>query len=112
MRQRLEGLTEIKAVYFVSTRQEHLKKLIKIMTKDNSEEATNQTKTYRDLVNPRIMDIMRDKIVEIVDKQKKYKEKGFSAKRLAGELHTNTRYISAVMRMRFMLMMNMIAYIS
>ena len=106
----MEGLTEIKAVYFVSTRQEHLKKLIKIMTKDNSEEATNQAKTYRDLVNPRIMDIMRDKIVEIVDKQKKYKEKGFSAKRLAGELHTNTRYISAAMRMRFN--MNYTSYIN
>lgn len=47
------------------------------------------------------MDELKDKILNIILIQQKYKDKNFSAKKLAEELHTNTRYISAVINVRF-----------
>ena len=44
---------------------------------------------------------MAEKILDIILFQKKYKDKDFSAKKLAAELNTNTRYISAVVNVRF-----------
>ena len=42
-----------------------------------------------------------DKILNIVVVQKKYKDPDYSAKDLAKELKTNTRYLSAVVNSRF-----------
>ena len=39
--------------------------------------------------------------MKIIIKQKKYRDKYYSAKRLAEDLGTNTRYISAVVNVRF-----------
>ena len=47
------------------------------------------------------MDDMKEKILNIIVMQKKYKDKDYSAKRLAEDLGTNTRYISAVVNVRF-----------
>lgn len=47
------------------------------------------------------MDELKDKILSIIVIQKKYKDKNYSAKRLAEDLQTNTRYISAVVNVRF-----------
>ena len=47
------------------------------------------------------MDELKDKILDIILFQQKYKEKGYSAKKLAEDLNTNTRYISAVVNVRF-----------
>jgi AraC-like DNA-binding protein len=47
------------------------------------------------------MDELRDKILEIVLVQKKYKDKRYSAKQLARDLGTNTRYVSAVVNVKF-----------
>jgi len=47
------------------------------------------------------MDELKEKILNIVLMQKKYKEKGFSAKKLAEAVGTNTRYISAVVNVKF-----------
>ena len=56
---------------------------------------------YRTLVSPKLMDERKEKILNIIVMQKKYKDKNYSAKRLAEDLGTNTRYISAVVNVRF-----------
>ncbi len=57
--------------------------------------------SYRSLLNPSLMDNLESRIKEVIIKQKKYREKDYSAKKLAEELKTNTRYISAVVNVRF-----------
>ena len=47
------------------------------------------------------MDEMKEKILNIIVMQKKYKDKDYSAKKLAEDLGTNTRYVSAVVNVRF-----------
>lgn len=47
------------------------------------------------------MDVMQEKILDIIVMQKKYRDKDYSAKKLAEDLGTNTRYISAVVNVRF-----------
>lgn len=71
------------------------------MTKYNITEKKEKEAAYRSLVNPRLMDEMREKILNIIVMQKKYKDKDYSAKKLAEDLGTNTRYISAVVNVRF-----------
>ena len=46
-------------------------------------------------------DELYDKILNIIVVQKKYRDPNFSAKDLAKELKTNTRYLSAVVNSRF-----------
>lgn len=57
--------------------------------------------TYRSLVSPHLMDELKEKILDIILIQKKYKDKTYSAKKLAEDLGTNTRYISAVVNVKF-----------
>ena len=46
-------------------------------------------------MNPKLMDEMKEKINRIIVMEKKYLDKDYSAKKLAEDLGTNTRYISA-----------------
>ena len=71
------------------------------MAKYNITEKREKEASYRSLVNPKLMDEMKDKILNIIVMQKKYKDKDYSAKKLAEDLGTNTRYISAVVNVRF-----------
>lgn len=71
------------------------------MAKYNITEKKDKPAVYRTLVNPQLMDELKDRILDIIGVQKKYKDKNFSAKKLAEELATNTRYISAVVNVRF-----------
>jgi len=71
------------------------------MTKYNLTEKKLKEANYRHLVSPRVMDEMKDKILNIIVMQKKYKDKDYSAKKLADDLGTNTRYISAVVNVKF-----------
>ena len=66
------------------------------MTKYNITEKKVKEATYRTLVNPVLMDELKSKILDLIVMQKKYKDKDYSAKKLAEDLGTNTRYISAV----------------
>lgn len=50
---------------------------------------------------PELADELYDKILNIVVVQKKYRDADYSAKDLAKELQTNTRYLSAVVNSRF-----------
>ena len=71
------------------------------MAKYNITEAKERKAQYRSLVNPRLMDELKEKILSIIVQQKKYKDKRYSAKKLAEDLGTNTRYISAVVNVKF-----------
>ena len=71
------------------------------MAKYNIIEKKEKEAAYRSLVNPALMDEMKEKILNIIVMQKKYKDKDYSAKKLAEDLGTNTRYISAVVNVRF-----------
>lgn len=80
------------------------------MTKYNITEKKEKEAAYRALVSPRLMDELERRINNIIIVQKKYKDKDYSAKRLAEDLHTNTRYISAVVNVRFH--MNYTSYVN
>ncbi|MBR4730840.1 MAG: AraC family transcriptional regulator [Prevotella sp.] len=71
------------------------------MTKYNIIEKKEKVAAYRGLVSPKVMDEMQEKIMNIIVMQKKYRDKDYSAKKLAEDLGTNTRYISAVVNVRF-----------
>lgn len=71
------------------------------MAKYNITDKKMKDAAYRTLVSPVVMDTMQQKIYEIIVMQKKYRDKDYSAQKLAKDLGTNTRYISAVVNMRF-----------
>jgi len=71
------------------------------MTKYNITEKKEKNAAYRSLVSPKLMDELKERILEIILIQKKYKDKDYSAKKLAEDLGTNTRYISAVVNVKF-----------
>ena len=71
------------------------------MAKYNITEKKEKTAVYRSLINPQLMDALKGKILDTILVGKKYKDKNYSAKQLAADLGTNTRYISAVVNVRF-----------
>ncbi len=71
------------------------------MSKYNITEIKPKKAHYRTLVNPALMDELKDKIIGKILVEKKYKQKNYSAQILAEELNTNTRYISAVVNVKF-----------
>ena len=71
------------------------------MAKYNIRELKEMEASYRSLISPRMMDKMQEQIMDIIVMQKKYRDKDYSAKKLAEDLGTNTRYISAVVNVRF-----------
>ena len=71
------------------------------MSKYNITERKEKEVAYRTLVSPTLMDELKEKILNVIVMQKKYKDKTYSAKRLAEDLGTNTRYISAVVNVKF-----------
>lgn len=56
---------------------------------------------YLKWISPETSDILKKRIWEILVDGKAYKDKTFSAKKLAEMLHTNTRYVSVVINTRF-----------
>ncbi|MBP5338411.1 MAG: AraC family transcriptional regulator [Prevotella sp.] len=71
------------------------------MSKYNITEKKEKEANYRALVSPQVMDELKDKILNVIVMQKKYKDKNYSARQLASDLGTNTRYISAVVNVKF-----------
>ena len=71
------------------------------MGKYNISEIKEKEANYRGLVSPQLMDKIQEKIMKIIVMDKKYRDKDYSAKNLAEEIGTNTRYISAVVNTRF-----------
>ena len=75
--------------------------MTKSATPYNIKEKQDKNAPYRSLIRTELADELYEKILNIVVIQKKYRDKNFSAKELAKELGTNTRYISAVINSRF-----------
>ena len=71
------------------------------MAKYNITEKKEIEAVYRTLVSPQLMDELKEKILEIILIKQKYKDKDYSAKKLAEDLGTNTRYVSAVVNVKF-----------
>lgn len=67
----------------------------------NIKEKEEKNAPYRSLIRAELADELYDKILNIIVIEKRYRNKDFSAKELAKELNTNTRYISAVINSRF-----------
>lgn len=80
------------------------------MAKYNITDKKEKEAAYRSLVSPKLMDELEQRINNVIIIQKKYKDKDYSAKQLAEDLHTNTRYISAVVNVRFH--MNYTSYVN
>ena len=60
----------------------------------NLREKKDKKAAYRSLIRAELADELYDKILNIIVVQKKYKDPNYSAKDLARELKTNTRYLS------------------
>lgn len=71
------------------------------MTKYNIIEKKHKDAVYTSLVSPRIIEDLKRGILDWIVGKKKYRDKNFSAQQLADLLHTNSRYISAVVNMHF-----------
>ena len=67
----------------------------------NIKEKKEKNAAYRSLIRAELADELYEKILNIIVIGKRYRDKDFSAKELAKELNTNTRYISAVINSRF-----------
>lgn len=67
----------------------------------NLREKQEKKAAYRSLISAELADRLYDQILNIIVVQKKYKDPNYSAKDLAKELKTNTRYLSAVVNSRF-----------
>lgn len=67
----------------------------------NIREKKEKSAAYRSLIRAELADELYDKILNLIVIEKRYRDKDFSAKDLAKELGTNTRYISAVINSRF-----------
>ena len=91
----------VESLMIVNMSERRYKKSITLMTKYNITLKKNKDAAYRNLVNPELMDRLESQILDIIVKQKKYLDKDYSAKQLAAHLGTNSRYISAVINVRF-----------
>ena len=61
----------------------------------NIKEKVEKDANYRTLIRAELADELYEKILSLIIIEKRYRDKNFSAKELAGILNTNTRYISA-----------------
>ena len=71
------------------------------MAKYNYHEKKEKAATYRTQVRPELIDEIYEQILRKMIVEKKYKDPTYTAKKLAEEIHTNTRYISATVSLRF-----------
>lgn len=71
------------------------------MTKYNIREKKVKPATYRTAIKPEIIDSIYEQILRKMIVEKKYRDPSYTAKKLAEEIQTNTRYISATVSLRF-----------
>ena len=70
------------------------------MTKYNINEKKKQIAEYGTKFNPAILDELQSKMLNLLLVQKKFLDKDYSAKQLARDLGTNSRYVSAVLNLK------------
>lgn len=74
---------------------------LKAMSKYNISEKKDNDASYRMQLRPELVDELYEKIQQKLVFDKKYRDPDYSARQLAIDLDTNTRYISAVINLRF-----------
>lgn len=74
---------------------------LKKMSKYNLAEKKMKAPLYRSLLNPKVVEELYQQIMAKFVVEKKYRDPNYSAQKLSEELGTNTRYISAVINLRF-----------
>lgn len=71
------------------------------MAKYNIREYKESGASYQESINPDILDELHTKILNFLLIQRKFMDKDYSAKKLAQDLNTNSRYVSAVCNVKF-----------
>ncbi len=71
------------------------------MSKYNILEKKEKEASYRMLLRSELVDELYEKILQKLVVEKKYRHANYSARQLAADLKTNTRYVSAVINLRF-----------
>lgn len=71
------------------------------MSDDNNKVSDKRDPAYLRYISSKVSDDLYEKIIGILHVEKKYRDKNYSAKKLAEELGTNTRYVSLVLSVRF-----------
>ena len=71
------------------------------MSKYNITDQKEKNTTYQLQLRAAIIDGLHDKILKKLIAEKKYLDPTYSEKQLAIDLNTNTRYLSAVIKLRF-----------
>lgn len=63
--------------------------------------SAKKTPVYLTKIAPDTFDKLKEQILHTLVVEKKYRDRTFTAKKLAALLHTNTRYISIVLSVRY-----------
>ncbi len=71
------------------------------MAKYNIQPKKEKVARYQTLLSEETKDRLRDEILRLVVTERKYKDPTYNSKKLAQDLNTNSRYISAVCATRF-----------
>lgn len=71
------------------------------MTKYNLKPKKEKEAKYQILLSEETKDRLRDEILRIIVKERKYRDKDYNTRMLAEDIHSNSRYISAVCATRF-----------
>ena len=67
----------------------------------NIKEKSNRAPAYLAKISHETFDKLKEQILQAVVVEKRYRDRMFTAKQLATLLHTNTRYISIVLSVRY-----------
>ncbi len=71
------------------------------MAKYNIRDKKEKPAAYRTAIKPEVIDVIYEQLLRKMIVEKKYKDPTYTAKKLAEEIQTNTRYISAAVSLRF-----------
>jgi AraC-like DNA-binding protein len=71
------------------------------MVSGNFEIEEEKEAVYRKLVNAELMEELKGRIIKKLMVEKKYRDRTYTARELANELDTNSRYLTAVIRVHF-----------
>ena len=75
--------------------------LLRAMAKYNILPKKEKSAKYQTLLSEETKDRLRDEILRLLVTERKYRDPAYSSKKLAEELNTNSRYVSAVCATRF-----------
>ncbi|MBQ9357578.1 MAG: helix-turn-helix transcriptional regulator [Prevotella sp.] len=70
------------------------------MAKYNITAKKEKDAAYRNMVSPALMDLLQAKIHKVIVDERKFLDKDYSIDKLAKDVGTNTRYVSAVISVR------------